>query len=144
MCTVESERDPSGFRASGLTPELPVHVVLVPPLLVPSLLVPPLLRFQALVLPLLRLQALVPMVQRQPHRVCYFLDCPRKFRLRPLRWFIHKSSGFYSCRPPHCPCRCFFSRFFAAPEAYKRGRLSNGYITMKLNKTPFSYCSRHN
>ena len=45
MCTVESERDPSGCRASGLTPELPVHVVLVPPLLVPSLLVPPLLRF---------------------------------------------------------------------------------------------------
>ena len=31
----ERERDPSGYRASGLTPELPVHVVLVPPLLVP-------------------------------------------------------------------------------------------------------------
>ena len=27
---------------------------------------------------------------------------PRKFRLRPLWWF-RKSSGFYSCRPPHCP-----------------------------------------
>ena len=39
----ERERDPSGCRASGLTPELPVHVVLVPPLLVPPLLVPTLL-----------------------------------------------------------------------------------------------------
>ena len=29
MCPVESERDPSGCRASSLTPELPVHVVLV-------------------------------------------------------------------------------------------------------------------
>ena len=29
--------------------------------------------------------------------------------------------------------RRFFSRFFAAPEIYKRGRLSDGYITMKLN-----------
>ena len=94
MCPVERERDPSGYRASGLTPELPVHVVLVPPLLVPPLLVPPLLvppllvppllRFQALVPPLPRLQVLIPMVQRQPHRICYFLDYPRKFRLRPL------------------------------------------------------------
>ena len=40
------------------------------------------------------------MVQRQPHRVCYFLDCPQKFRLRPL-WWLQKISGFYSCRPPH-------------------------------------------
>ena len=31
MCPVERERDPSGCRASGLTPELPVHVVLVSP-----------------------------------------------------------------------------------------------------------------
>ena len=67
MCLVERERDPSGCRASGLAPELPVQVVLVPPLLVPPLLVFALPRFQAL----------VPMVQRQPHRVCCFLDCPR-------------------------------------------------------------------
>ena len=64
MCPVERERDRSCCRASGLTPELPVHVVLLPPLLVPLLLVPPLflvpplLRFQALVPPLFRLQAL--------------------------------------------------------------------------------------
>ena len=107
-------------RASGLTPELPVHVelvppLLVPPLLVPPLLVPPLLRFQALVPPLLRLQALVPMVQRQPCRVCYFLDCSWQFRLRPL-WWLQTSSGFYPCRPPALSSRCFFSRFFAAPE----------------------------
>ena len=102
MCPVERERDPSGCRASGLPPELPVHVVLVPPLLIPPLLVPPLLvpllvRCQALVPPLLRLQALVLMVQRQPHRVCYCLDCPRKL------WRLQKSSGFCSCRRPHCP-----------------------------------------
>ena len=30
MCPVERERDPSGCRASDLTPELPVIVVLVP------------------------------------------------------------------------------------------------------------------
>ncbi len=35
LCLAERERDPSGCRASGLSPELPVHVVLVPPLLVP-------------------------------------------------------------------------------------------------------------
>ena len=32
MCPDERERDPSSCRESGLTPELPVHVVLVPPL----------------------------------------------------------------------------------------------------------------
>ena len=35
ICLAKRERDPSGYRASGLTPELPVHVVLVPSLLVP-------------------------------------------------------------------------------------------------------------
>ena len=64
ICPAEGERDPSGCRASGLTPELPVHVLLVPPLL--------------------RLQALVFAVERQSHRHCYFLDCPRKFHICPL------------------------------------------------------------
>ena len=65
LCPAVRERDPSGCRASGLTSELPVHVVLVTPLLV---------------LPLLRLHALVclPGVQRQPHRHFYFIDFPRK------------------------------------------------------------------
>ena len=35
------------------------------------------------------------------------LDCPRKFRLRPLWWF-RKSFGFYSCRPRHCPVDASF------------------------------------
>ena len=35
MCLAERERDASGCRASGLTPGLPVHVVLVLSLLVP-------------------------------------------------------------------------------------------------------------
>ena len=38
LCLAERVRDPSGCRASGLSPELPVHVVLVPPLLVGRLL----------------------------------------------------------------------------------------------------------
>ena len=32
--------------------------------------------------------------------------------------------------------RRFFSRFLQHRRHYKRGRLSDGYITMKLNKTP--------
>ena len=55
----------------------------------------------ALVLPRLRLQALVPMVQRQPHRVFYFLDCPRKFRLRPLWWLQKKLRRPYFTRAEH-------------------------------------------
>ena len=31
MCLAKRERDSSGCRASGVTPELPVHLVLVPP-----------------------------------------------------------------------------------------------------------------
>ena len=59
VCPAERERDPSGCRASGVTPELPVHVLMVPPPLVPL---------------------------RPSHRHCYFLDFPRKFRIRPLWW----------------------------------------------------------
>ena len=86
---------------SLLVPPLLVLPLLVPPLLVPPLLVlpllvSPLLRFHALVLPLLRVQALVglPMVQRRPLRICYFLDCPRKFRLRQLWWLKKKALDF--------------------------------------------------
>ena len=144
MCPVEREHDRSGCRVSGLTPELPVHVVLVPPLLVPpllvpsllvppllvpSLLVPPLLRFQALVPTLLRLQSLEPMLQRQPHRVCYFLDCNRKFRLR-LQWWLKNNSRLYYVGHRIVQSTLLLS-FFAAPEAYKRGRLFDGYITME-------------
>ena len=32
MCVAKRGRDSSGCRASGVTPELPVHLVLVPPL----------------------------------------------------------------------------------------------------------------
>ena len=53
--------------------------------------------------------------ERLPHRVCYLLDCPRKFRLRPL-WWLQKISGFYSCRPQHCPVDASSIVFFAAPE----------------------------
>ena len=60
------------------------------------------------------------------------------------RWGGYKkSSGFYSCRPPHCPIDASSLIFLAAPEAYKRGRVSDGYITLKFNKMHFN-CSRHN
>ena len=129
MCPVERERDRSGCRASGLTPELPVHVVLVPPLLVLPLLVPLLVVPPLLVPPLLRFQALVPMVHRQPHRVCYFLDCTRKFRLRPP-WWLKKAPDFTSVGHRTVQSTLLLS-FFAAPEAYKRGPLFDGYNTMK-------------
>ena len=191
----ERERDPSGCRASGLTPELPVHVVLiptllvppllvppllvppllvppllvppllvppllvppllvppllvppllvppllVPPLLVPPLLVQPLLHFQALVPPLLRLQALVPMMQRQPHRGLLFYrllsevsSSPAVVVTKKLRILLVPATALSSRR--------FFSRFFCSTGTI--GRLSDGYITIKLNKTSFN-CSRHN
>ena len=120
MCPVERERDQSGCRASGLTPELPVHVVLVSSdagsavagsgvvgsavvgsAVVGSVVVGSAAASFSGAGSAAASSSLVPMVQRQPHRGCYFLDCPRKFRLRPL-WWLQKSSGFYSCRPPHC------------------------------------------
>ena len=125
MCPVERERDPLGCRASGLTPELPVHVVLVPPLLVPSLLVPPLLRFQALVPPLLRLQALVPILQR--HRIAFAI-----FWIA-LGSFVFVRCGGYT-NAPDCTragqrivqSTLLLSFFLhATPQAYKHGRLSN-------------------
>ena len=115
MCAVEIERDPSGCRASGLTPELPVHFVLVPPWLVPSMLVPPLL-----VPLLLRLQALVgPTDGATSSRLQSGL--PSEFGYTKDPDFIVPATALSSRR--------FFSRCFAAPEAYRRCRLSNGYIT---------------
>ena len=67
-----------------LVPPLVIPRLLVPPLLVPPLVIPRLLVPPLLVPPLLRFQALVPMVQSQPYRVCYFVDCPREFCLRQL------------------------------------------------------------
>ena len=82
--------------------------------------------FQAMVPLLVRLHALVPMVQRQPHRVCYFLDCPRKFRLRPL-WWLKKSPDF--SRAGHRIVKpTLLLSFFPAPEAYKRVCSSNSTV----------------
>ena len=113
-------------RASGLTPELPVHIelippllvlpLLVPPLLVPPLLVPTLLRFQALVPPLLRLQALVPMVQRQPCRVCNFWIALGSFVFARCGGY-KQVPDFTRAGPPHCPVDASSLVFFAAPEA---------------------------
>ena len=100
----ERERDPSGCRASGLSPEIPVHVVLVTLLLV---------------LPLLRLQALVglPGVQRQPHRHFYFIDFPRHF-LSPPAVEVSKKLWILLVPTTALSSRRFFSRFFAAPDQY--------------------------
>ena len=91
MSPVERERTPSGCRASGLTPELPLHAVA-----------------GTVVVGYTK----APDFTRAVHRIVQ--------------------------------STLLFSIFFAAPEAYKRGRLSDGYTTMDLNKTPFNYCSRHN
>ena len=55
----------------------------------------------------------------------------------------------YPCRPPHCPVD-ESSVFFAAPEACRRGRLSDGHTAIKLNKTQHTQrlqcgfmCPRH-
>ena len=73
-----------------LTPELPVHLVLVQSLLVP------------------------------PHS--------------PAAVVTKKAVAF--TRDGHRIVQ-FFSHFFAATKAYKCGRLSDGHIAMKLNKTHF-------
>ena len=86
----------------------------------------------------------------EPLPFCF--HCPRMFMVVffPRKFFVFarcggykKSSGFYSCRPPHCPIDASSLIFLAAPEAYKRGRVSDGYITLKFNKMHFN-CSRHN
>ena len=113
MCAVEIERDPSGCRASGLTPELPVHFVLVPPWLVPSMLVPPLL-----VPLLLRLQALVGPTDGATSTASrlQFSGLPSEVSSSPavvvtqnIRILLVPATALSSRR--------FFSRCFAAPEA---------------------------
>ena len=118
MCPVERERDPPGCRASGLSPERHRRAC--------SAVVGSAAASSS--------GAGTDGATSTASRLL-FLDCPRKFRLRPL-WWLQKSCGFYSCRPQHCPVDASSLGFFAAPEAYKRGRLSDGYITMKLNNTP--------
>ena len=49
------------------------------------------------------------------YRVCYFMDCPRKCRLRP--YII--AQDFTRAGHRNCPVDAS-SLFFAAPEAYKR------------------------
>ena len=103
------------FRLKLLVPPLLVPPFLVPPLLVSLLLVLPLLHFQAPVPPMLRLQALVPMMHRQPPRVWYFLDCPRKFCLRP-RGGYKKAQDFTRAGHRFVQSTLLLS-FFSAPEA---------------------------
>ena len=124
LCPDERERDPSDCRASGLTPELPVHVVLVTPLLV---------------LPLLCLQALVglPGVKRQPHRHFYFIDFPRKF-LVPARCGGFEKALDFTRGGYRIVQSTLLLSFFAAPDQYRRGRLSDGYIAVEQDS------SRHN
>ncbi len=125
LCPAERERDPSGCRAPGLTPELPVHVVLVTPLLV---------------LPLLRLQALVglPGVQRQPHRHFYFIDFPRKFLVRARCGGFEKALDFTRAGYRIVQSTLLLSFFFEAPDQYRLGHLSDGYIAVEQDS------SRHN
>ena len=135
-----------------------VHVALVPPLLVPPLLVPPLLVPPLLVPPLLVPPLLVLSCDSSAVASSsgagtdgatstasrlLFSGLPSEVSSSPavvvtqmFRILLVPATALSSRR--------FFSRLFAAPAAYKRGPLFDGHITMKLNKTHFSYCSRHN
>ena len=71
----------------------------------------------------------------------YFLECPRKCRLRPL-WWLQKSSGVNSCRPPNCPVDAsslvFCSTGGIQADVYPTDTSQSD--TMKLNKSPFRFC----
>ena len=129
MCPAERERDPSGCRASGrhITLELPVHVVLILQLPVP---------------PLLRLQALVPGVHVNRIAIAISWIAIGSIVLRPL-WWLQKQLWILFVPATALSSRRLFPRVFAAPEAYRRGGKSGGYIAMKLNNTHFN-SSRHN
>ena len=119
MCPAERDRDPLGCRASGLTPELPVHVVMFSSLLVPQLL---------------RLQALVPGVQRtSTASPLLFPRFPSEVSASPSLG-VSKKVWILLVPPTALSSRRIFSRLFAAPNTYGRGRLSDGHIAMKLNK----------
>ena len=156
MCPVERARDRSGCRASGLTNERRAGSAVVGSAVVGSAVagsavvgsavvgsavagsavaVPPLL-----VPPLLRLQALVPMVQRQPHRVCYFLDCTRKFRLRPP-WWLKKAPDFTSVGHRTVQSTLLLSLFCSTGGIQARTFIRR--IHHNEDKTHFN-CSRHN
>ena len=103
---------------------------------------PPLLRLQALLVP----GATLPGVQRQPHRHFYFIDCPRKFLVFARCGGFEKALDFTLAGYRIAQSTLLLSFFFAAPEAYRRGRLSDryAYIAMKLNKIGLHYnSSRH-
>ena len=125
MCPAERERDASGCRSSGVTPEL-------------SVLVATWCRFR-------RCCFRRRFVFRRWYWGCNVKHIAIAIswisRLRPLCW-LRKSSGFYSCRRTYCPV-CASSCVFLAPEAYRRGHKSGGYIAINLNKTHIN-SSRHN
>ena len=121
MCPAERDRDPLGCRASGLTPELPLHVVMFSPLLVPQLL---------------RLQALVPGVQRQRITIAMSWISIASFYFARFGGF---EKGLDFNRAVHgIFSRRIFSRLFAAPNPYWRERLPDGHIAMKFNKTTYT------
>ena len=97
-------------------------------------------RSHVLLVPLL----LVPL--RQQHRHYYFLDFPRKFRIRPL-WWLWNSSGFYSCQSRHFPVDASFLIFLPhrMHRVYRRGRLSDWSTSQwnNLDKRHFD-SSSHN
>ena len=123
VCPAGRERNPSGCRASCLTPALPVHVVMVPPLLV---------------LLLLRLQALVPGVQRQSIAIAISWIALESFVFARCSGF-EKALDFTGAGQGIVQSTLPLS-FDCSTEGicYRRGRLSDGFIVMKLNKTHFN------
>ena len=112
-------------RQTCLTPELPVHIVLVPPLLIPPLLLPPLLvqrllNFQALVPPLLRLQALVRYRWCNVNRIAFAILWIALGSFVFARCGGYKKAQDFTRAGHRIVQSTLLHSFFAAPEAYKR------------------------
>ena len=132
MCSAERERDASGCRSSGITPEL-------------SVLVASWCWFR-------RCCFRRRFVFRRCYRGCNVKHIAIAISCISLASFVFARCGGYEkaldfTRAGHRIVQSALlpSFLFAAPEAYRCGRLSEGYayIVMKLNKIHFNSCTTH-
>ena len=110
--------------ASGLTPELPVHVVLVSPVAGSAVAGSAVVGFAAASSSGAGTEK--AMVQRQPHLVCFFSGLPTEVSSWPA---VVVTKKLRILLVPAMSSRRFFSRFFCSPEGiglHARSR-SDGY-----------------
>ena len=72
-----------------------------------------------------------------------FLRLPSEVSSSPAV-VVTKKLWILLVRPPHCPVDASYFVFFAAPEAYRRGRLSNGCIVNEVKHVSHFNSSGHN